>query len=110
MLIHEYCASALYALIKWFLEEPNIALGRPAYQSSNYSATSPAGLAVDGNRNGDWFAGSCTGTGFQTVASPWWAVDLGRQTSVLKVIISNRIDALRELSVVLYNVVRANRY
>ena len=64
---------------------------------------------MDGNRNGDGNVQPCTSTKTQTVRSPWWAVDLGRVTSVLKVVISNRIDAVCELSVALYDVVRATR-
>ena len=91
----------------FFLEKPNIALGKPAYHSSNYDSAAVAGRAVDGNRNGNWADASCTATREQKY--PWWAVDLGREMSVLEVMISNRIDAFSELSVVLFEVVRANR-
>ncbi|KAK2180738.1 hypothetical protein NP493_429g02000 [Ridgeia piscesae] len=73
-------------------EELNVALGRPAYQTTDWGDVSPAGLAVDGDRNGDFGAKSCASTAGSKGTKQWWAVDLGRQTPVLKVTISNRID------------------
>ena len=93
-----------------FLGEPNIALGRPTYLSSIFDAALSAGVAVDGDRDGDYKHKSCSSTKFQTVPSPWWAVDLGRETSVLKVTISNRVDCCREFSVVLCGVIRDNTF
>jgi len=65
-------------------------------------------LAVDGDSNGDWSQDSCTSTAYWAGTSPWWAVDLGRETSVLKVTIFNRIDCCREFSIALCDVIREN--
>src|SRR3712207_7898437 len=54
--------------------ETNLALGQPATQSST-GWDSPAGRAVDGNTDGNWFNGSVTHTEGDYQA--WWQVDLG---------------------------------
>jgi hypothetical protein len=75
----------------------NLALNKNAIQSSTYTHPDPkivssAALSVDGNGGrGDYFSASCSHTlaGFPT----WWAVDLGQETRVGRVRITNRGDA-----------------
>ena len=71
---------------------PNLELGKPAAQSSflpDYS-TSGAGVAVDGNTDGNFFHGSVTSTNLDPQA--WWQVDLGTSTSIGSIVIWNRTD------------------
>ncbi|XP_065438561.1 uncharacterized protein LOC122174773 [Chrysemys picta bellii] len=73
----------------------NLALGRPATQSSTYvdndgTGNAVAGKAVDGKRDGKWVQGSCSHTQLDT--EPWWTVDLGSRQSVSAVIVKNRED------------------
>lgn len=69
----------------------NLAVGHAASQSSTFpGSTAVAGLAVDGNTNGNWSNGSVTHTNLET--SPWWQVDLGSSASVSSIIIWNRTD------------------
>ncbi|XP_062523626.1 uncharacterized protein LOC134198280 [Corticium candelabrum] len=67
----------------------NVALSRPAYQSS-LSSRGIASLAVDGNRNSNYFQRSCTHT--KKKNDPWWYVDLQRLRVVQKVLVTNRKD------------------
>ena len=56
----------------------NLAQGRSATQSSTYTNDGPHGeawRAVDGNTNGDYYAGSVSATNSEPNA--WWQVDLG---------------------------------
>lgn len=77
------------------VELPNLALGRPATQSSDYKSTSGAALAVDGNTNGAFSAGSVTDTKEDTASEnqPWWQVDLGSVQSLGSVRVWNRTDS-----------------
>jgi hypothetical protein len=68
----------------------NLAQGKLATQSSNYSAASTAVLAVDGNTNGSFSAGSVTATNADTNA--WWQVDLATSATVSSVTVWNRTD------------------
>ncbi|XP_064911339.1 uncharacterized protein LOC135578892 isoform X2 [Columba livia] len=72
----------------------NVALGRPATQSSLLDATSGAGNAVDGNQDGNWEHGSCTHTTEEP--EPWWRVDLGARHAVYAVTVTNRRDCCWE--------------
>ena len=63
---------------------PNLALGKQAWQSSDWSYAQRAEKAVDGN------SGTTTHTLLET--NPWWMVDLGTAKSVARVIIINRAD------------------
>ena len=67
----------------------NLALGRPATQSSDYQAN-PAMRAVDGNTNGVLANGSTT----HTLNNPqeWWQVDLGGLRRIDLVQLWNRTD------------------
>ena len=72
-------------------EKPvNLALKKPAKQSST-AFDGPAGLAVDGNTDGDYFKAKST-THTDGEASPWWEVDLGSQLPVSRIHIHNRTD------------------
>src|SRR6185369_12942796 len=68
-------------------EATNVAAGKPATQSSTFTS---AALAVDGNTNGDFAAGSVTHT--HSDPAPWWEVDLGAQYAVSQVKLFNRTD------------------
>jgi len=75
----------------------NLALRKNAIQSSTIlfgKLFCAANLAVDGNTNGNFYAGSCAHTNpITTRGYPnWWAVDLGQSTSVGRVRITNRGD------------------
>ena len=63
-------------------DDVNIALGKPATQSS-LSSSGSASNAVDGSRDGNYFHYSCTHT--QTEDFPWWRLDLGGAHRVTKV-------------------------
>lgn len=68
----------------------NVALGKPARQSSIYNGWAEANLANDGNTAGSFHAGSVTATNADLGA--WWEVDLGEVYEVSKVTIYNRTD------------------
>jgi len=74
----------------------NAALNRPAYESSVYVNSIgrwTANLANDGSResNGEKDnEAQCWGSEFET--NPWWAVDLGRPTTIYRVDFTNRGD------------------
>uniref|UniRef100_A0A8C4DHD7 F5/8 type C domain-containing protein n=1 Tax=Dicentrarchus labrax TaxID=13489 RepID=A0A8C4DHD7_DICLA len=71
----------------------NVALRGKASQSSvNESGT--ANNAIDGNRDYNYPAGSCTQTAEQT--NPWWRVDLLEPYIVTSIIITNRGDCCAE--------------
>ncbi|MGA2114808.1 MAG: discoidin domain-containing protein [Bryobacteraceae bacterium] len=65
----------------------NLALGKPATQSSTMS---DAGKAVDGNTDGAYFHGSLSHTGADENA--WWQVDLGAPAKIASIVIWNRTD------------------
>ena len=69
----------------------NLALNKPAYQSSDGHMYGLAEHAVDGNPDGDYWRFSCTHTTDSHM--PWWAVDLGSDEMVSHVQISNRVDS-----------------
>ncbi|XP_054478165.1 uncharacterized protein LOC129110029 [Anoplopoma fimbria] len=69
----------------------NVALRGKATQSDRYEHTfSAAYNAIDGNRNSEFHAGSCTHTDEKT--DPWWRVDLLKSYIVTSIIITNRGD------------------
>jgi len=81
------------ALLKY-----NAALNRPAYQSSVYFAPTVSGtwnarLANDGSRETNATKDNiarCSASVDET--NPWWAVDLGRPTTIYGVNLTNRGD------------------
>nr|XP_014433016.2 uncharacterized protein LOC106732561 isoform X1 [Pelodiscus sinensis] len=71
----------------------NLALGRPATQSStlaNTTGQAVAGRAVDGKHDGKLEQGSCSQT--QRDMEPWWNVDLVSRYSVSMVIVKHLED------------------
>ena len=80
-----------------FLTE-NVALRGKATQSQRYSgqydAFGAASNAIDGNRDSNYHAGSCTHTAAQT--NPWWRVDLLESYIVTSITITNRGDCCPE--------------
>ncbi|MCA9682316.1 MAG: discoidin domain-containing protein [Myxococcales bacterium] len=75
-------------------EQPvNLALGGTASQSSTAYGGS-ASRAIDGNTDGNWFAGSVN----HTAGGPsWWQVDLGSVEPVGEVVVYNRSDCCTQL-------------
>ncbi|XP_026549073.1 fucolectin-1-like, partial [Notechis scutatus] len=67
----------------------NVALGKPAYQSSihPHELHGSPGRAVDGDCNGNWSHGSCIRTKHE--AQPWWYVDLGHSYNISTVVVKN---------------------
>jgi hypothetical protein len=79
------------AEVEVFQADKNLALGKPATQSSTaYEA--PAALAVDGNTDGQ-FAEAKSTTHTDTEDNPWWELDLGQPQPIDKVAIWNRTDS-----------------
>jgi hypothetical protein len=74
------------------LSPSNLALGKPATQSSTLTGNPGAGAsaAVDGNTNGSFYSGSITHTNAD--ANAWWQVDLGTSASLSSIVIWNRTD------------------
>ena len=89
MVIYRSCTCQTFLFC---LTERNIAVNKPAYQSSNrVSSVESAGRAVDGNRNTLFISGgSCTHTVQEL--NPWWAVDLQSTYRVNSVKLTNRGD------------------
>ncbi|KAG9283890.1 fucolectin-like [Astyanax mexicanus] len=74
-------------------QEENVALKGFASQSSNFD-DGYAIKAIDGNRDGNYFCGSCTHTKYDL--SPWWKLDLQKTHKVSSITITNRQDAVPE--------------
>ncbi|KAM7421537.1 hypothetical protein PAMA_015600 [Pampus argenteus] len=76
----------------------NVALRGKATQSFCYrgsqDASGAASNAIDGNRESNYLAGSCSHTVQQT--NPWWRVDLLDSYVVTSIIITNRGDSWPE--------------
>ncbi|KAK9514328.1 hypothetical protein VZT92_027804 [Zoarces viviparus] len=73
----------------------NVALRGKATQSDRLdNSFSAAYNAIDGNRDANYYAGSCTHTDEMT--NPWWRVDLLESYIVTSVIITNRGDCCAE--------------
>jgi len=74
----------------------NAALNKPAYQSSLYSdfrGNFTASLANDGNRETNATKDSKPWCALmQRETNPWWAVDLGRPTTIYRIDFTNRGD------------------
>ena len=75
----------------------NLALRKPTKMSSLFE-DNVASRAVDGNRNGNMAALSCTHT--KSEFGAWWEVDLQDLYLIKHVVISNRNDANCELECV----------
>ena len=73
----------------------NLALNKPATQSSTYIYGDPTpNLAVDGNTDGIWLNHSVASTNNEPQA--WWQVDLGATAAVSSVEVWNRTDCCPE--------------
>ena len=68
-----------------FLDCTNVALNKPAWQSS-VVRQGFVGYAVDGNRSADTGALSCIET--LTQSSPWWIVDLQSEYDIFYIVIT----------------------
>lgn len=72
----------------------NIAKGKLASQSGDYSGTSKASLAVDGNVDGSFNHGSVTHTNQNPNA--WLDIDLGNKEKIDHIVVWNRTDGVSE--------------
>jgi hypothetical protein len=72
----------------------NIARRGKASQSStgHWRWDATPDLAIDGNQNGDYFAGHSVSHTLDDAAGPWWQVDLGTEYTLKKIVIWNRTD------------------
>ncbi|XP_071953905.1 fucolectin-like isoform X2 [Antedon mediterranea] len=62
-----------------------LSFGKPAFQTTTYvsgDTSYNAGLAVDGNNNMDFLAGSCSRTFVSENTTPYWYVNLGDMYSI----------------------------
>ncbi len=84
--------TAQFSLTNLVAANTNLALSRPATQSSTFPGFFPhsAAEAVDGDTDGNFFDNSVSSTNLD--ANPWWEVDLGGSASVASVTIFNRTD------------------
>ena len=71
----------------------NIALNQPVTQSSEVEGGA-ASRGVDGNRDGNWGANTCTHTGGGD--PEWWQVDLGKTYSVTDISLYHRTDCCHD--------------
>jgi len=98
--IHCFCYAAFFGRIKWWCVtvlvggrlNVNVALNRPAYQSSTYYdiilfISQYASHANDGSHVTDLAQSSCMHTNLDL--NPWWAVDLGLPLHVTGVKFTN---------------------
>ena len=80
----------------------NIALGRPAYQSSVYLGAT-ASRSVDGYKTSDFFEKSCSCT--DNEPDPWFLVELDRSYVIHSVALTNRGDCCGK-----YNTIEMHLY
>mmetsp|Transcript_6231 Transcript_6231/g.17446 ORF Transcript_6231/g.17446 Transcript_6231/m.17446 type:complete len:490 (+) Transcript_6231:215-1684(+) len=75
------------------ISRENLALGRPAFQSSTCNGGS-ANRAVDGNKTSPYFSGGSISEtcGGESDPNPWWYVDLGAPKIIEKIVLWNRLD------------------
>jgi GH18 family chitinase len=83
---------AVYNSMRALNPDVNIAYGKPATQSSTFSAGGAATRAVDGNTDGNYWNGSVTHTD-TSGTNAWWQVDLGDNFNIGQMKIWNRTDA-----------------
>jgi alpha-L-fucosidase len=75
----------------------NLALGRPATQSTTHDLGADASRAVDGNTDGNFWDNSVTHTSdTRPDPAPWWQVDLGDSAPIGTINIYNRTDCCAE--------------
>jgi hypothetical protein len=68
----------------------DLALNKPASQSSTLPGTPAASVVVDGNTDGSFGDGSVTATNLEN--NPWWEVDLGSSAPISSIAVWNRTD------------------
>ena len=83
-------ASFIWTVIPAGTGPLNLALGKPAVDSSAGNNDPGPGAAVDGNTNCNRYGGSLSSTA--TEYQPWWRADLGASSAIGKVILYNRTD------------------
>ncbi|MFV5992259.1 alpha-L-fucosidase [Streptomyces sp. NPDC056231] len=74
---------------------PNVAVGKPATQSST-AWGGAAGRAVDGNTGGDYFGDNSTTHTAEPSNQAWWQVDLQKEHMIDQIEIWNRTDCCSE--------------
>jgi len=71
----------------------NLALGKPAGQSTTHHLGTGASRAVDGSTDGNFWNNSVTHTSDTTPdPTPWWQVDLGATHPIRSINVHNRTD------------------
>ncbi len=70
----------------------DLAAGKAATQSSQWSGGQTAGRAVDGNTDGVFANGSVSHTDGNGTTNPWWQVDLGSDQAIGQIEVWNRTD------------------
>ena len=101
--IHKRTRSYAHDHMWSFLDQPddgnywssNLALGKPTRQSTTQGNGKPS-KAVDGNRNSNFDASSCSKT--QSKKGSWWQVDLEAVYEIRDVVITNRGDCCGKLN------------
>jgi len=86
----------------------NVAEGKSASQSSRYRSSTDAELAVDGDTNGDFYAGSVMHT--KSGEQEWWQVDLGNNQRISHIELFNRINCCSERLTDFYILVSENSF
>ena len=91
-------AQVMYLQRIWFnLAERNLALGRPASQSSTWGGWD-ASRVVDGNPDPNANHGSCCNNNDGPGGPNWLMVDLGRYYTIAYVVATNRVDGSSEIN------------
>nr|XP_014354454.1 PREDICTED: pentraxin fusion protein-like [Latimeria chalumnae] len=75
-------------------DEINVAIGGEATQVSKFDVKGDAGNAINGDKNTNYFSGSCTLT--NNDFNPWWKLDLKKAYNISTIIITNRGDCCSE--------------
>ncbi|XP_041636264.1 fucolectin-4-like [Cheilinus undulatus] len=84
LLLHSACSA-----------HENVALrGKATLSNRALDSTAAANNAIDGNRNSNFYAGSCASSILQT--APWWKVDLLESYTISQIVIVNRGDCCGE--------------
>jgi RHS repeat-associated protein len=89
-------------------DQVNLALNKPATQSSTHHPTTPASKAVDGNTNGTLWGGYSSATNGSPNA--WWQVDLGSVQSIGAVQVWGRTDCCLDMTTNYYVFVSDNPF
>ncbi|MCU1267735.1 MAG: repeat-associated core domain protein, partial [Acidobacteria bacterium] len=78
----------------------NVALNKPATQSTTFSTTSTADKAVNGDANGRFSSGSASATNYGL--NSWWQVDLQSVQNINSITVWGRTDCCHEMSTDFY--------